>query len=312
MVQMTVQNYMRSLHRFSEMPVLSRWNSMSSSLPLPNTPKSITEWLDFSEKDPVEVLLDLGFGTDEPDICTKIPSRFISCASTAKGINILVFIEAQRQRMDLESPNLCGRFRQLQVLDHVTSAFSSLLSDVSALQQKPEDKNREKTAVDSLKEKTVFTQKKRRRIGQLLRKASRQTSIQGPQAYRSAGPCKSKEDCCPAADIDSTALVSLKEELFPSEEIKEAINVTHFLHARASKTWALPHLPIKQSHLPSCSEMALKDRPRKEPNLLLTHMLRRVSGLGGKPADSFEMEEIQSFEDESFWGNPLESTSGGY
>ncbi|KAH0627201.1 hypothetical protein JD844_002675 [Phrynosoma platyrhinos] len=79
MAQMTVQNYM-----------------------------SITEWLDFSEKDPVEILLDLGFGTDEPDICTKIPSRFISCASTAKGINIRVFIEAQRQRMDLESPSLCG------------------------------------------------------------------------------------------------------------------------------------------------------------------------------------------------------------
>lgn len=46
---------------------------------------------------------------DEPDICTKIPSRFISSASMAKGINIRVFIEAQRQRMDVESPNLCGK-----------------------------------------------------------------------------------------------------------------------------------------------------------------------------------------------------------
>lgn len=71
---------------------------------------SVTEWLDFWEKDPVEVLLDLGFGTDEPDICTKIPSRFINCASLAKGINIRVFIEAQRQRMDIESPNLCGEY----------------------------------------------------------------------------------------------------------------------------------------------------------------------------------------------------------
>ncbi|XP_042328192.1 protein ITPRID1-like [Sceloporus undulatus] len=130
MVQMTVQNYMRSLHRFSEMPVLSRWNSMSSSLPLPNTPKSITEWLDFSEKDPVEVLLDLGFGTDEPDICTKIPSRFISCASTAKGINIRVFIEAQRQRMDLESPNLC---------DMIMTRTNSCQSDSSGFLEDPSE-----------------------------------------------------------------------------------------------------------------------------------------------------------------------------
>lgn len=70
---------------------------------------SITEWLDFWERDPVEILLDLGFGTDEPDICTKIPSRFITCASSAEGINIRVFIEAQRQRIDLESPSLCGK-----------------------------------------------------------------------------------------------------------------------------------------------------------------------------------------------------------
>ncbi|XP_060637632.2 protein ITPRID1 isoform X1 [Anolis sagrei] len=320
MVQMTVQNYMRSLHRFSEMPALSRWNSANPSHSLPSTPKSIIEWLDFSEKDPVEVLLDLGFGTDEPDICTKIPSRFISCASAAKGINIRVFIEAQRQRMDLENPNLCGRFRQLEVLDHVTSAFSSLLHDVSAMQQKPEDEKRDRTAVDSLKEKPVVTQTKRRRIGQLLRKASRQTTVHGPQAYRSAGQCKAKEDYCPAADMDlnimtkaslsdSTALVCLKEELFPSEEAEAAMTIAQLAQSRASKTWALPHPAIKQPRLPSCYEMALKDRPHKESNLLLTHMLRRVSGFGGKPAESFEMEEIQSFEDESSWGNPLESTS---
>uniref|UniRef100_A0A674KCW4 ITPR-interacting domain-containing protein n=1 Tax=Terrapene triunguis TaxID=2587831 RepID=A0A674KCW4_9SAUR len=70
---------------------------------------SITEWLELWEKDPVEILLDLGFGTEEPDICTKIPSRFISNASVAKGINIRVFLEAQKQRMDIENPNLYGK-----------------------------------------------------------------------------------------------------------------------------------------------------------------------------------------------------------
>ncbi|XP_028606708.2 protein ITPRID1 isoform X1 [Podarcis muralis] len=314
MAQMTVQNYMRSLHQFSEMPVLSRWNSAGSSHSLPGAPKSVTEWLDFSEKDPVEILLDLGFGTDEPDICTKIPSRFISCASIANGINIRVFIEAQRKRMDIESPNLCGRFRQLEVLDHVTSAFSSLLNDINTLHHKSEERTgEENSAVGSPKRKLVVTQAKRRRIGQLLRKVSRQTTMHGPQAYRNAGTCQAKEDNS-SVDVDlhmamrtglseNPALVPLKEEPFPSEkEAKPPQSI-------ASKPWVLPHLPVKLPHLPSTSEMLVKDRPRKEPNILLTHMLKRVSSLNCKPSDSFEMEEIQSFEDESSWGNPLESTS---
>ncbi|XP_033021491.1 protein ITPRID1 [Lacerta agilis] len=314
MAQMTVQNYMRSLHQFSEMPVLSRWNSAGSSHSLTGAPKSVTEWLDFSEKDPVEILLDLGFGTDEPDICTKIPSRFISCASIAKGINIRVFIEAQRKRMDIESPNLCGRFRQLEVLDHVTSAFSSLLNDINTMHHKSEERTGEEScAVGSPKRKLVVTQAKRRRIGQLLRKVSRQTTMHGPQVFRNAGTCQAKEDNS-SVDVDlhmatgtglseNPALGPLKEEQFPSEKGAKAAQ------SIASKPWMLPHLPVKLPHLPSTSEMLIKDRPRKEPNMLLTHTLRRVSSLNCKPSDSFEMEEIQSFEDESSWGNPLESTS---
>ncbi|XP_066485279.1 protein ITPRID1 [Tiliqua scincoides] len=320
MGHITVQSYMRSLHRFSEMPVHSRWNSASSSHSFTTAPKSVTEWLDFWQKDPVEVLLDLGFGTDEPDICTKIPSRFISCASLAKGINIRVFIEAQRQRMDVESPNLCGRFRQLQVLDHVTSAFSSLLSDINTMQQKTEERNGGEKSVEGIpKGKSLVTQAKRKRIGQLLRKVSRQPTMHGPQAYRNASIWKTNEDHPSAVDVEKqiatrtvlteniASLVPLKEELFPSE--KEATTVSQPPPSTVSKSWALPFLPVKQAHLPSTSEMPIKDRPRKEPNLLLTHTLKKVSGLNCKPTDSFEMEEIQSFEDESSWGNPLESTS---
>ncbi|XP_025024599.1 coiled-coil domain-containing protein 129 [Python bivittatus] len=313
MVQMTVQNYMRSLHHFSEMPILSRWNNASSSRSLLSPPKSVTEWLDFSEKDPVEILLDLGFGVEEPDICTKIPSRFISCASMAKGINIRVFIEAQRQRMNVEAPNLYGRFRQLEILDHVTSAFSSLLSNVSTMQQKVEKgKREEKARTDILKGKP---QAKKRRIGQLLRKISRQTH--GSQAYQNAGICKTPEDHFAAADLhlvtrtglsDNAALISLKE-LFPNEEEEEGMIISQSPQFIATKTWGLPHLSLNQPHLPSNSEILSKERPRKEPNLLLTHTLRRLSGFTCKPSDSFEMEEIQSFEDETFWGNPLENTS---
>lgn len=57
----------------------------------------------------MEILLDLGFGADEPDICTQIPARFLGCGSAARGINIRVFLEAQKQRMDIENPNLYGK-----------------------------------------------------------------------------------------------------------------------------------------------------------------------------------------------------------
>ncbi|XP_060103599.1 protein ITPRID1 [Heteronotia binoei] len=319
MAQMTVQNYMRSLHHFSEMPVLSRWNGVSSSHSHSNAPKSVTEWLEFSEKDPVEILLDLGFGMDEPDICTKIPSRFISSASMAKGINIRVFIEAQRQRLDVESPNLYGRFRQLQVLDHVTSAFSSLLNDINLMQQNTEDSNGEGKGVAGVpKSRAVVSPAKRRRIGQLLRKVSRQSTTHGPPVYHSGGASVVDVDRCITARsalCENTALDALKEEMLPSEEEEEeeeedkALTVSLPVQFITSKTRMLPHLPIKQAHFLSTSEMPTKDRPRKEPSLLLNHMLKRVSGLNAKPSDSFEMEEIQSFEDESSWGNPLESTS---
>ncbi|KAF7247701.1 Protein ITPRID1 [Varanus komodoensis] len=300
MVQMTVQNYMR-LNNFCC-----------------HFLRSVTEWLDYWDKDPVEILLDLGFGRDEPDICTKIPSRFISSPSMAKGINIRVFIEAQRQRMDIENPNLCGRFRQLQVLDHVANAFSSLLNDVNALQQKSEEGNQEKNTGNLPREKPVLTQAKRRRLGQLLRKVSRQTTMHGPPAYRNTGAFKNKDEPSAGTEADlhipartglpDNALISLKEVPVPNEE-EEAMTVSWPLQSRARKTWLLPQLPIKQPHLPSASEMLPKDWPRKDLSLRLTHRLKRVSGLSWKPSDSFEMEEIQSFEDESSWGNPLESTS---
>nr|XP_032623104.1 protein ITPRID1 isoform X2 [Chelonoidis abingdonii] len=306
MVQMTVQSYMRSLHQFSETPVMSRWNSFNSSHSLASAPKSITEWLELWEKDPVEILLDLGFGTEEPNICTKIPSRFISNASIAKGINIRVFLEAQKQRMDIENPNLYGRFQQLKVLDHVTSAFSSLLNGVNIQQQKSEESNgEEKSMTDIERDKVDATRAKRRRLGHLLRKASRQATIlqRSAQASGNSDSFKDREEQSPTyAEMDrrtairtgfseNSTLVGLTEERSSIED--DALTLSQ---APTGKSQVYSYIPIK-------------DRPRKESNLLLTHMLRRVSGLKGKPPDSFEMEEIQSFEDETPGGNLHDSTS---
>uniref|UniRef100_F7BYE8 ITPR-interacting domain-containing protein n=1 Tax=Monodelphis domestica TaxID=13616 RepID=F7BYE8_MONDO len=284
-VPVTVNDYMRSVQQFSETPALSRGTSFNSCPSGPSIPKSISEWLEFWQKDPVEILLDLGFGAEEPDICTKIPARFLGGSSAARGINIRVFLEAQKQRMDFETPNLYGRFRQLEVLDHVTNAFSSLLNNVNNLQR--DVKEKEQTEKPKVAQGRA-TQDRRRRIGQLLRRASKQTMIRMNFA-------------------DHGHLRPLTEEPSPTASSKLVSPET--LPAVPGKP-RTPHLSISinQPPLPCTPEGPTRDQATQEKSLLLTHRLRHVVYLDGKPPDSFEMEEVQSFEEEL--GNPLEGTSG--
>ncbi|XP_051969658.1 protein ITPRID1 isoform X2 [Xyrauchen texanus] len=87
--------------------------------------------LNMLKDDPEELLLDLGFGIDEPDITGRIPARFLSYQSNANGISFQLFLESQQSRIDIENPDVRNRFRQLEVLQQVTTTFSSLVGPFS-------------------------------------------------------------------------------------------------------------------------------------------------------------------------------------
>uniref|UniRef100_A0A8C0WUK8 ITPR-interacting domain-containing protein n=1 Tax=Castor canadensis TaxID=51338 RepID=A0A8C0WUK8_CASCN len=316
MVQMTVKDYMRSLHQFSETPTLSRGTSFNSCHSTTSVPQSIPEWLEFWEKDPVEILLDLGFGADEPDICTQIPSRFLGCGSAARGINIHVFLEAQKQRMDIENPNLYGRFQQLEILDHITNAFSSLLNDGNTLQSKVE----EKAGGESVQKALVNgANEHRRRMSRLLRRASKQDIRRdcSPQASESfkmqngfsiqyANPRKTGSDL-PVASISHCQHHGSSSADHQCVQACDDLAPCHPPRAPLGKQWSCSSMLVKKPP-PSCvSEGLVRDRTQRE-NWIYRNKLKNFSHLAGKGPESFEMEEVQSFEEET--GNPLDMASG--
>ncbi|KAM4875012.1 protein ITPRID1 [Thomomys bottae] len=310
MVQMTVKDYMRSLHQLSETPSLSRGTSFNSCHSTTSVPQSIPEWLEFGEKDPVDILLDLGFGANEPDICTQIPARFLTCGSAAKGINIGVFLEAQKQRMDVENPSLYGRFRQLEILDHVTSAFSSLLHDVNELQSN----SGEKAGGQGLQKTSGRgAQEPQKRMSQLLRRASRQDTRrickgEAPETFRmeTRFPSSSTELWNNGTELSVASISHSQDHKPPSTEHHSVQIGDAWTPCRPPQATLEPGSSMLARHPSWIPQGSVRARTRKD-NWIHASKLKNSPHLASKGPDSFEMEEVQSLEEEV--GNTLNLTS---
>lgn len=152
----------------------------------------------------------------------------------------------------------------------------------------------------------MVTQAKRRRIGQLLKRASWQTTLlkQGSLAPGEANLPSRKEEPCSCADIAERATVQagfsahvtlgcLTQGQTPRGEGASAYPTSHCPPTPSGKAWASLHLAEEQPHLSPACEVPAKYRPRKEPPLLVAHMLRKVADLNCKLQDSFEMEKVR-------------------
>ncbi|KAM4027535.1 protein ITPRID1 isoform 2-T12 [Anomaloglossus baeobatrachus] len=294
-IKLSVKDYMSSLHNYIETFPTSKRNGTIQTAP--SIPTSISDMLKRCEADPVDLLIDLGFGVDEPDICNKIPSRFIMTPSEARGINTRVFLEAQKKRMEIENPNLCGRFRQLEVLEQVTSAFSTLLNNIHTTQNNGGQKT-------NSERKSTLTPEKRRRIRQLLWKFSKQVKIVdegvSPAITKAEPEVPRQEETQPGSLEDSSNLKVFRKRKHCTEE-------THSVTLPNGNNRNLDSME-EQSDVCSLSssikpssyiDMAGKIRTLKGSKVLSKTMKKTAQQrLQAPDPESFEMEEVLSFEED--------------
>ncbi|XP_071755499.2 uncharacterized protein itprid1 [Centroberyx gerrardi] len=284
----TVQEFLRWTR---SSPALTRWNSFSSAASAHSGPLSVMDVLNLWNDDPEEVLLDLGFGCDEPDISGRIPARFINHQSQARGISLQVFLEAQKNRLDLENPDVSNRFRQLEVLQQVTTAFSSLVGASSS----PSSPGAPMLPAEA--------RERRRRMGMLFRRASKK-SLSQTHNQNTQDPTTQAATYPSAAPQPSQPLTSLGDKKTPVKRVKPGLQETICLSPLAEEQGPGPDTqPQPQVAFFVAQEGALRPGPLKEGHPLTPPTAIQRKRSPGQARESFEMEEIHSFDDSSITGS---------
>lgn len=298
------------------------------------TVSSVSELLDLYEEDPEEILYNLGFGCEEPDIASKIPSRFFNSSSSAKGIDIKVYLGAQIQRMELENPNyaLTSRFRQTEVLATVANVFSEIYSQVSGRPMErigsgdtetktPSPLKRNNSALNAAKIlKRSIT--KQNLLASVMEGAAKQSDADNAEGANSdvrdtehklqQKGFRKKDSSL--ATVTEEAQQSISEASVngnipePLPKVSTLMNGDHSTETPAlDKDMPLSPVQVSISRVSDKSDFKELERqetitstPDKEPSNLLPNP--HIAHLLSQPRDSFEMEELQSNEDEALPG----------
>ncbi|XP_062848389.1 protein ITPRID1 [Trichomycterus rosablanca] len=238
----------------------------------------IMDVLNLWQDDPEELLLDLGFGAEEPDITVRIPSRFINQPSQARGINIQVFLDAQQSRVDIENPDVRTRFRQIEVLQQVSTAFSSLVGGTATPEKKPVEQPI-----------TEETRERRRRVGMLFRKAFKKSSSQRAKSRDQPSLSPLLED--QSLDSEPPGESPLDKRIPPKRVGLSPLIEEQGPVSEAAET-------TKNKPVPQDNNL----KGGKEPKNGTTNGTTTQRN-PGVPAESFELEEIQSFDEGSIGGS---------
>lgn len=193
-----------------------------------------------------------------------------------------------------------GRFQQLEILDHVTNAFSSLLNDVNTHQSQAE----EKAGRQGMHSPTSSDAKEhQQRMSKLLRRTSRQNIRRvGNPALSESFKMEDGTSTLPTKpwkhrlELQVASISNDGSQVPPSIEHGSPQACNDLLpclppQALLDKQWPCSSSLAKQSPQTNVSEGSVRRKTWKEKWI---HMdkLKNLSHIVSKGPDSFEMEEV--------------------